>query len=93
MSSYAVVEAILVILIGLVSAYQVMKVLMPRAMKRVRARIVNRLNGGPAHSLPTDLPDSGAASGCGVGCGDACNGCGSGAGIRQPLSGARKPSR
>lgn len=94
MSSYAVFETVIVSLVALVSIYQVMKVLLPRTMQRLRASIVNRRNGGRGdeRALATGLPDPGASSGCGVGCGSACNGCGIGVPIDKPLADQHKPS-
>ncbi len=93
MSSYAFVETVLVILIGLVSAYQVMRVLMPRATQRLHALIAKRTNAGQSggHPPATGLPDAGG--GCAVGCGSGCNGCRVAAGINQSLSGHQELSR
>ncbi len=96
MSSYAVVETVVVILIGLVSAYQVMRVLMPRATQRLRAVIATRVHarrGGGGRSLATRLNDAGAVSGCAIGCGSGCNGCIAAAGSNQPPVERQEPSR
>lgn len=95
MSSYAVVETIVVILIGLVSAYQVMRVLMPRATQRLHAVIATRVDArrGGEHSLATRLNDAGAVSGCAIGCGSGCNGCIAAAGSNQPPVERQEPSR
>lgn len=95
MSSYAVVETVVVILIGLVSAYQVMRVLMPRATQRLHAVIATRVDArrGGGRSLATRLNDAGAGSGCAIGCGSGCNGCIAAAGIDQPPVERQEPSR
>lgn len=95
MSSYAVVETIVVILIGLVSAYQVMRVLMPRATQRLHAVIATRVDArrGGEHSLAARLNDAGAVSGCAIGCGSGCNGCIAATGSNQPPVERQEPSR
>lgn len=94
MSTYAVVETGVVILIGLASAWQVMRVLAPRATQRLRAAISKQLNGGreDAHSLAGGQPETGARSGCGAGCGSGCNGCSVAAALNQSLADQRNPS-
>lgn len=84
MTNYAVVETVLVVLIGVASAWQVMRVLMPRATQRMRAVISKRPQ---ADGLPA------TGGGCAAGCSSGCNGCGAAAGIDQSLSAHRKPSR
>lgn len=93
MSAYAVVETGIVILIGLASAWQVMRVLAPRATQRLRAAISKHLNGGrQAHSLAAGQPETAARSGCGAGCGSGCNGCSSATALNQSLADQRNPS-
>jgi len=76
---YHFLETALIVLIGVFSAYHVMKLLMPRVMHGVRVRIANRLSHSPQaswrHVVATKLRDAAPASGCGAGCGDGCNGC------------------
>ncbi|HUU71941.1 MAG TPA: DUF6587 family protein [Burkholderiales bacterium] len=93
MSSYALLETVIVGVIGLISAWQVMKILMPRTTQGLRTSIATRLNlvQGERH-LPATGPSEAGSSGCGVGCGSACNGCGVAARIIQPLADQHKPS-
>jgi hypothetical protein len=91
MSSYALIETIVVGLIGLVCGYQVMKILMPRLTYRLRASIANRLVRGQGEA--SILPAQSETNACGAGCASACNGCGVAARIRQPLAEQHDTSR
>ncbi len=93
MTSYAIFETVVVVLVGVLSAYQVVKVLMPRMAQKLGAILSTRLIGGHGggRSLSSGLPDTG--SGCGLGCGSGCNGCGAATGNHQSLAGRQEPSR
>ncbi len=82
MSIYAVIESIVVMVVALISAYYVLKLIVPGPMRRMRAHIAQRLrkkagSGGPLGLLAARLredndPSAGCASGCESG---GCNGC------------------
>ena len=84
MSSYALIETIIVGVIGLTCAYQVMKILMPRLTYRLRASIAKRLVRGQGGA--SVLPAQSETNACGAGCASACSGCSVAARIRQPLT-------
>ena len=93
MTGYAIFETAVVVLVGVLSAYQVMRVLMPRMAQKLGAILSTRLTGsqGGGHSLTRELPATG--SGCGLGCGSGCNGCGAATGNHQSLAGRQVPPR
>ena len=97
MSSYVVFETVIVALVGLISAYQVIKLLMPRTADGFRASIANVLMRAPGgmrpHALATTPSDSGPASGCAVACGSGCHGCAIGARTDSSLADQQQSSR
>ena len=81
MSTYAAIESIVVAAIALVSAFYVLKVIVPGPMQAMRIRVADWLgrtanDGSPLNALVDRLRDDGASQGCATGCGSGCNGCG-----------------
>jgi hypothetical protein len=97
MSSYVVFETVIVALVGLVSAYQVIKLLMPRTADGFRASIANALMRAPGgmrlQALATSSPEPGPARGCAVACGGGCHGCAIAARTDSPLADQQQSSR
>ena len=79
MNIYHFLETVLIVLIGVFSAYHVLKLLMPQAMHGVRVRIAERLSHSRRdswrHVVATKLRDAAPSNGCGTGCADGCDGC------------------
>ncbi len=80
MSTYAAIESIVVAVIALVSAFYVLKVIVPGPLKAMRFRVADWLgrtaNQGSRLSVLVDrLRVDGASQGCATGCNSGCNGC------------------
>jgi hypothetical protein len=73
-NAYAYLEMIIVGVIGLFSAYHVMKLLMPRAVRGITLSMATRFGLWP-RALARDPSTMKPAGGCASGCGDGCNGC------------------
>ena len=89
MSFYSFLETGVILLIGVVSMYQVMNTLMPRVTHSVRTSIARRLSRDPGSQWRDATP----ATGCGAGCGGGCNGCSIAARTHPPLAGDDTSSR
>ena len=82
MSIYAAIESVIVLVVALISAYYVLKLIVPGPMRRMRARIAERLSkkagsGSPLGFLAVRLQeDNEPSAGCATGCeSGGCNGC------------------
>ena len=81
MSLYTFLETTIIVLVGVISAYHVMKMLMPRAVGRARASLALRLGrGADAASRRRALAvkvrgDTAHAAACDAGCGSGCSTC------------------
>ena len=97
MSFYSFLETSVILIIGVLSMYQVMNILVPRVTHRMRTSIALRLSRAPGShwrsALATRLGGATPASGCSAGCGGGCNGCSIAARIHPPLAGDDKSSR
>lgn len=80
MNVYPILEIAVIGLIGAVSLYHLMKVVMPRALHGARASVAQRLGRGATaaswrHALASRVRDAVPEAACGAGCGGGCNGC------------------
>jgi hypothetical protein len=90
MNVYPILEIALIGLIGALSLYQVMKVVMPRVLQGARASVAQRLGRGATaaswrHALAVRVRDAVPEAACGAGCGGGCNGCSVAASARTPV--------
>jgi hypothetical protein len=90
MNLYGVLETGLIVVIGAVSAYQVIKLLMPRLLQGARASLAKRLNRGGQGSwrdrLAATVRGAEPSGSCGSGCGGGCNSCRLATRVHPPLS-------
>jgi len=80
MSTYAAIESIVVAMISLVSAFYVLKVIVPGPMQVVRISVADWLgrtanDGSRLSALVERLRVDDASQGCATGCNSGCNGC------------------
>ena len=96
MNLYPVLEAALIGVIGIVSVYHVMKIVMPRFVEGTRASVAQRLGRGAAaaswrHAIASKVRHAAPESACGTGCGGGCHGCSVAARSGTPVSSNDQP--
>ena len=97
MNLYHVIETGLIVLIGALSVYYAIRLLMPSLVTRVTIAIASWLDRGPSGSWARKIASRVRATlptgGCVSKCGDGCNGCGLAARVHPPLAGDDNSSR
>ncbi len=80
MSLYPVIEAALIGVIGIVSVYHVIRIVMPRFIEGARASVAQRLGRGVSatswrYAVASKARHAAPESACGTGCSSGCHGC------------------
>lgn len=80
MTVYTILETAIIGLIGVVSAYHVMRMLMPRMIDRARMSVALRLGRSAdatswRHAVAAGARNVAPENACGAGCNSGCNGC------------------
>ena len=97
MNLYHLIETGLIVLIGALSVYYAIRLLMPSLVTRVTVSIARWLDRCPSGSWRRKMASRVHAAvpngGCGSKCGGGCNGCGLAARVHPPLAGDDNSSR